>query len=151
MLSVEITNKNLTVSMEPEGESRWVRVVWNENTAEHIYSTDIIVSVHDRTGIVVDIATLINSENVKVSAYNATPTQDSKITQINISFDVRNLNELHSIIGKLMTISGVVEVQRSVVDIDERIYRYIESSQFNDALNTLEALNKMRELAVCVN
>jgi len=151
VLSVEITNKNLTVSMEPEGESRWVRVVWNENTAEHIYSTDIIVSVHDRTGIVVDIATLINSENVKVSAYNATPTQDSKITQINISFDVRNLNELHSIIGKLMTISGVVEVQRSVVDIDERIYRYIESSQFNDALNTLEALNKMRELAVCVN
>jgi len=97
---------------EPEDEGgRWVRVSW-ANTEGSLYSTTIDVKVLDRTGIVVDVASVLNALNVKITSFNARAASGG-VTDITIVVDVANRDELVSAMAKLMAVSGVTDVRRS--------------------------------------
>jgi len=97
---------------EPESENgRWVRVSWAD-TEGSLYSTIIDVQVFDRTGIVVDVASVLNALNVKIVSFNARMPREG-ITAITIVVDIRNRDELVSAMAKLMAVSGVTDVRRS--------------------------------------
>jgi len=96
---------------ELEEEGRWVRVSWAD-TEGSLYSTTIDVKVIDRTGIVVDVASVLNSLNVKIAAFNARAASGG-VTDITIVVEVRNRDELVSAMARLMGVSGVTDVRRS--------------------------------------
>jgi len=95
----------------PEEADRWVRVAWGE-TDGRLYPTTILVSVLDRTGIVVDVASLLNALNVKISSFFAKVT-DSGVVAVSVVVDVKNRDELISAMAKLMSVSGVTDVRRA--------------------------------------
>jgi len=97
--------------LEPEEGGRWVRVSWAD-TEGSLYSTTIDVQVLDRTGIVVDVATVLNVLNVKISSFNARAATGG-VTNITIVVDVKNRDELVSAMAKLMAVSGVTDVRRA--------------------------------------
>jgi len=97
----------------PEADGRWVRVSWGD-TGDTLYAATIDVQVLDRTGIVVDVASILNAMNVRISAFNAR-TMPGGNTMINIIIDIKNRNELVSAMAKLMGVSGVTDVRRADV------------------------------------
>ena len=96
---------------EPEEEGRWIRVSWAD-TDGSLYSTTIDVQVVDRTGIVVDVASVLNTMNVKIASFNARAASGG-VTDITIVVEVKNRDELVSAMAKLMAVSGVTDVRRS--------------------------------------
>ena len=97
--------------MEPEEGGRWIRVSWGD-TEGTLYATTIDVQVLDRTGIVVDVATVLNTLNIKITSFNARTTSGG-ITAITIVVEINNRDELVSAMAKLMSVSGVTDVRRT--------------------------------------
>ncbi|MDR2570321.1 MAG: bifunctional (p)ppGpp synthetase/guanosine-3',5'-bis(diphosphate) 3'-pyrophosphohydrolase [Oscillospiraceae bacterium] len=96
---------------ESEETDRWVRVSWAD-TSGSLYSTTIDVKAADRIGIVVDVASVLNTINVKISSFNAREASGG-MTDITIVIEVNNRNELISAMAKLMAVSGVTDVRRT--------------------------------------
>ena len=90
---------------------RWVHVSW-ANTEGREYSTTINIRVHDRSGIVIDIATVLNTLNIKIVSFNARATGDGLVT-VTIAVNIKNRDELIVAMAKLMSVSGVTDVRRS--------------------------------------
>jgi GTP pyrophosphokinase len=96
---------------ESEETDRWVRVSWAD-TDGSLYSTTIDVKVVDRTGIVVDVASVLNAISIKITSFNARAASGG-LTDITIVIEVNNRDELISAMAKLMAVSGVTDVRRA--------------------------------------
>ena len=64
----------------------------------------------DRNGLVLDIATVLNSLNAKVRTLSARDTAGQATTHVTL--EVRSLAELRTIMNRLAAIPGVSEVKR---------------------------------------
>ena len=95
---------------KPEESGRWISVSWADEIHE-MYSTSLTVISRERSGLVMDIATIMNALNTKVRTINARDTGDKSI--VNITMEIKDLGELKSIIAKLQGLKGVVEVRRN--------------------------------------
>ena len=70
------------------------------------------MSSKDRGGLVMDVATALNSLNAKVRSLTAREIGDG-LASITLSVEVNDLSELKVIMARLATVSGVSEVSRS--------------------------------------
>jgi GTP pyrophosphokinase len=95
----------------PEETGRWVRVGWAD-TEGHIYTTTIQIQVRDRTGIVVDVASVLNALHVKISSFNARDA-GSGLVFVSVDVNVKNRDELIAAMAKLMSVPGVTDVRRT--------------------------------------
>jgi len=95
----------------PEEANRWVGVSWAE-TEGRTYSTTIQVTVRNRTGIVVDIASVLNVLNIRISSFNAREAVGDLVS-VSVVVDVKNRDELIAAMARLMSISGVTDVRRT--------------------------------------
>lgn len=94
----------------PEDEGRWLNVSWADEIHES-YTTTLTVVSRERGGLVMDIATVMNALNTKVRSINARDTGDKSI--VVITLEIKGLDELKSVINRIQSISGVVEVNRN--------------------------------------
>ena len=94
----------------PEDEGRWLNVSWADEIHES-YTTTLTVVSRERGGLVMDIATIMNALNTKVRSINARDTGDKSI--VVITLETKGLDELKSVINRIQSISGVVEVNRN--------------------------------------
>jgi len=95
----------------PEDAGRWVRVGWAD-TQGRVYSTAIHILVRDRAGIVVDVASVLSTLNVRITSFNAKPAVNGTV-YVSVIVDVRNRDELVAAMAKLMSVSGVTDVRRA--------------------------------------
>ena len=96
---------------DPEETDRWIRVSW-VNTGDTLYSSTIEVQIVDRTGIVVDVASALNTQKIKIISFNARQATGG-ITLITIVVEVAHRDELISAMAKIMAIKGVTDVRRA--------------------------------------
>ena len=94
----------------PEDIGRWISVSWADEIKES-YATAITVVSRERSGLIMDIATIFNTLNSKVRTINARDTGDKSI--VNITLETTGLDELRVIVNKLASLPGVVEVNRN--------------------------------------
>lgn len=94
----------------PEDEGRWINVSWADEIHES-YTTTLTVVSRERGGLVMDIATVMNALNTKVRSINARDTGDKSI--VVITLETKGLDELKSVINRIQSVSGVVEVNRN--------------------------------------
>ena len=94
----------------PEDIGRWISVSWADEIKES-YATAITVVSRERSGLIMDIATIFNTLNTKVRTINARDTGDKSI--VNITLETTGLDELRVIVNKLASLPGVVEVNRN--------------------------------------
>jgi GTP pyrophosphokinase len=63
--------KNYLKSIEDnEDAGRWVRVTWANSDAD-VYSTALYLTVRERSGIVMDVATILNGLKIKMTSLSA--------------------------------------------------------------------------------
>ncbi|MBP3486344.1 MAG: bifunctional (p)ppGpp synthetase/guanosine-3',5'-bis(diphosphate) 3'-pyrophosphohydrolase, partial [Oscillospiraceae bacterium] len=96
---------------KPEEADRWVKVSW-VNSRLPDYKTALEVSAKDRDGLTLDIAMALSAAKVKVTALSARSLPDGHAT-INIVVEVKDKDELNSVINKLNNIQGVYYVARA--------------------------------------
>ena len=93
-----------------ENSGRWIRVNWAERTTDE-YNTTLLVVSTQRSGLVMDVATVLNSLNAKVRNLSARDV-DSNRSTVNITVEVHSLSELRLIINRLSGVHGVIRVAR---------------------------------------
>ena len=98
-------------SREPADEGRWINVSWASQITDSYVTTVIIIS-KDRSGLVMDIATVLNALNAKVRTLSARDN-GAGIALTNVTLEVKNAGELKYIMSRLASIPGVTEVTRN--------------------------------------
>ncbi|MCR5575863.1 MAG: bifunctional (p)ppGpp synthetase/guanosine-3',5'-bis(diphosphate) 3'-pyrophosphohydrolase, partial [Oscillospiraceae bacterium] len=96
---------------QPENEGRWVHVSWASKITDS-YLTTIVVSAKDRSGLVMDVATVLNALNAKVHSLSARTT-GINIGVVTVTLEVKDADELRRIIARLSRINGVSSVTRN--------------------------------------
>ncbi len=96
---------------QPENEGRWVEVSWASKITDS-YLTTIVVSAKDRSGLVMDVATVLNALNAKVHSLSARTT-GLNIGIVTVTLEVRDAAELRRIISRLTHVNGVSSVTRN--------------------------------------
>ena len=94
-----------------EEDGRWIDVAWTDEIVD-TYNTTITVIAKERQGVVLDVATVLNALNSKVRSMNARDTGDG-LSLVIVSLEVRDLEELQTIINRLTGIRGVTQVSRN--------------------------------------
>ena len=94
----------------PDEDGRWINCSWADEIRE-TYMTTLTVVSRERSGLVMDIATIMNALNSKVRSINARDTGDKSI--VTITLETKGLDELQTVVNRLQGISGVVEVNRN--------------------------------------
>lgn len=102
---------NYNKSLETEDSGRWINVAWADRITDS-YVTTVIIAAKDRNGLVMDIATVLNSINAKVRNLSAREINKGDAIA-SITLEVKNLNELRYIMGRLSAIPSVKQVSRN--------------------------------------
>ena len=92
-------------------DGRWIRVAWADKIVE-TYVTAICIIATDRNGLVMDIATVLNSINAKVRTLNARELSGGRAI-ITVSLEVHSASDLRYIMSRISSIRSVIEVTRN--------------------------------------
>ncbi len=101
---------NYLNDLRTERENRWIHVDWADTTPG-AYSTTLRILARDRNGLVLDVATVLNSLSAKVLSLNARGLPDGNAL-VHVTLEVLDLSALRLIIGRLRALGGVREVER---------------------------------------
>jgi GTP pyrophosphokinase len=101
----------IKASRDPEERSRWVRVHWADN-AEDNYPTALSIIANDRSGLVVDIATVLNAMKIRMLSFSAKNLDGVKVT-VSVTMEVSDRDALVSAMARLMTVAGVNDIRRA--------------------------------------
>ena len=93
-----------------ENEGRWISVGWADRITDE-YSTTLVLVSTQRSALVMDVATVLNSLNAKVRTLTARDVENNRSTAT-ITVEVHSLSELRLIINRLSAIHGVYRVAR---------------------------------------
>ena len=96
---------------QPENQGRWVKVSWADSITDS-YVTTVTIASKDRSGLVMDIATVLNALNAKVRSLTARDTGGG-LALTTVSLEVKDSGELKYIMGRLISIPGVSGVARN--------------------------------------
>ena len=95
----------------PENEGRWIKVDWAD-TITDVYVTTITISSRDRNGLVMDIATVLNSVNAKVRNLSSRAVGYGQAVTV-VTLEVRDISELRYIMNRIAGVAGVSSVMRN--------------------------------------
>ena len=96
---------------QPENQGRWVNVSWADSITDS-YVTTVTIASKDRSGLVMDIATVLNALNAKVRSLTARDT-GSGLALTTVTLEVKSNGELKYLMGRLDSIPGVSSVVRN--------------------------------------
>jgi GTP pyrophosphokinase len=96
---------------DPAEADRWVRVSW-ANTEEERYQTSLQITAQERGGLVMDIATMLNTMKVKLNSFSGKDLGNG-LASVFIVIEVKSRDELGMAMAKLSAIPGVKEIRRS--------------------------------------
>ena len=96
---------------KPDENGRWVKVSWVEGTLPG-YATSLDISAKDRDGLTLDIAMALSSAKVKMTTLMARGMPDGYASVL-LGLEVKNRDELNTVMNKLSQISGVYQVKRT--------------------------------------
>ena len=96
--------------LSPDGEGRWIRVAWARQITDS-YVTTLAIAAKDRSGLVMDIATVLNSLNAKVR--NLSARDNGGRALIVVTLEVKDLQELRYIMNRLESVPSVTAVSRN--------------------------------------
>ncbi len=102
---------NVTNTPEPE---RLIEVSWSHADDKQVYSVPIEIVAYDRGGLVRDISTAIDDENINMSAINVATRHD--IATFQVIMELEDLQQLTRILSRLVCIPSVVDARRKNVD-----------------------------------
>ena len=101
---------------EPE---RIIEVEWSMSNDEK-FIANLVISAFDRTGLVIEVATLITNMKVAMTSISAKSEKNNMAT-IKVSVEVTNTNMLEILMNKIMqSIKGIREIKRASKNVKSK-------------------------------
>ena len=97
-------------SDDEEHAGRWIPVSWASQITDS-YVTTITIAAKDRSGLVMDIATVLNALNAKVR--NLSARDNAGLALVVITLEVKSVTELKQTMNRLAGVPSVTEVTRN--------------------------------------
>lgn len=91
---------------------RLIDASWNVIDPSSIYPVDIEIVSYDRNNLLVDLMGLISSINVRIDSLSARSHYETKTASVSCTVYLNNLDNLYTLINKIKSITGVIEVNR---------------------------------------
>ncbi len=105
---------NVAISKQnEENASRWVSAHWEESKGGSVdmYEAQISIYVIDRMGIIADISIILTDMRVQLLQINTLKNgEDGGI--VNLKISCKNVDHYRSIVSRLKTVEGVVDITR---------------------------------------
>lgn len=93
-------------------DQRFIDVSWD--TEEKIsYQAEIQVKGTDRSGLLSEITIMLSESNLFVSSLNAR-TNKEKLAMINLTLEIKDIEQLNNLMKKLKKLRGVIDVYRVI-------------------------------------
>ncbi len=93
---------------EPE---RILKVSWGQAPQDK-YSVDIIVEAYDRTGLLRDITTLLDSAHINVTAMQTLSNGRSNTVDMMLGIEIKDFTQLSRILAKINQLPNIVSAER---------------------------------------
>ena len=93
-----------------QDEGRIIDVYWDEQK-QSSYMVEITIYANDRIGLLADIMNVIATSNVNIDSVKSN-TNKEKIATIEITIEVKNLEDLNHAVRKLGKVDSVYDVKR---------------------------------------
>ncbi len=90
-------------------KERLLQVDWGK--VEHTFPVAIKVKAYDRQGLMVDISTLLTSENVNIADVNVNVSRTLAV--INLIIEVKDLSQLSRILTRIESLPNILEAHRT--------------------------------------
>ncbi len=116
-VSVHRTDCINVIGMNEIDRSRLIEAEWLENADDgggSVYSTEIKIFASDRTGMLFDVSKIFTEANINVTAINSKSSRKNEKATIVVSFEIKRVEQLKSVMSKVRQIPGVIDVERSV-------------------------------------
>ena len=93
---------------------RLIEAEWEKGSenAQKEYLADINIFANNRNGLLVDVSRVFTEENIGIISVNCRINKQN-IATIYVSFNIHSTMELDSIIQKLRSIQGVLDIERN--------------------------------------
>ena len=104
---------HISSRLNPDGEGRWLEAEWAPGY-EGVFLTTLILTSVDRHDLLVDVALVLNTMNIKIRGY-AIKGKDGRgggRSNAILTIEVKNLEELRSAMSRLSAVRSVKEVLR---------------------------------------
>jgi len=88
---------------------RLVAVSWGSH--ERTYSVPVRIHAYDRQGLMGDISSLLNNENINIADVNVKTSQN--LADIKLVIEVRDIEQLSRILTRIENLPNVMEAQRT--------------------------------------
>lgn len=82
------------------------------DTNQESYITEIQVYCQNRTGLLVDISSILSERKIDVIGINSRISKQ-QIATITISFEVQNSEALNELIKKIRQVQSVIDIKRN--------------------------------------
>ncbi len=101
------------LQLEEVEQDRMIEVSWGEEASE-TYSVDIRIDAWDRAGLLRDIMTVMANEKISVVAVNTRTNKRENTARIQVTLEIRRLEELGRIMDKIGQLPNITDVHRQV-------------------------------------
>ncbi|MBO7250695.1 MAG: bifunctional (p)ppGpp synthetase/guanosine-3',5'-bis(diphosphate) 3'-pyrophosphohydrolase [Clostridia bacterium] len=98
----------------PDTKDRWLEAHWENqdgHSSSDVYEAQLKIHVYDRIGIIADITVALSEMKVFILQINTLNGQSDKST-VNLKICCKNVAHYHSIVSKLKSLDGVIDVTR---------------------------------------
>ena len=92
--------------------SRFIDVNWH-NEKKASYQAEIQVKGNDKPGLLTEITKMLSDSNLLVSSLNAR-TNKEKLALINLTLEIKNVEQLTSLMKKMKELDGVIDAYRVI-------------------------------------
>lgn len=99
------------VNLKTLEKERFIEASW-PNKNNNFFVASLIVTGENRSGLFVDVVTIINNYKYPIKNVNARVDKDYRAV-ICISVEIKNIDDLEALIRKISTVKGVYEVTRT--------------------------------------
>lgn len=101
----------MSAMKDAEDLNRWISVFWADDIKEN-FQTSLQLSAKDRSGLIMDIAAVLNNLKLPVLQMDARRLGDGYAI-VNIVLNINGKEQLEFVMNKLHSVSGIIDVKRS--------------------------------------
>ncbi len=107
---VSVHRRDCPNLQEIDAKERLMEIEWDQNKKSS-YHGDIQIKATDRTGLLTEITQVLTDTRVAVTSLNAR-TNKEKAVIINMTFEIKDINQLKDVMKRIKKLQGVMDVYR---------------------------------------
>ena len=115
-ISIHRTDCINMINVTDEDRARLIDAQWSvssdTDSSNNLYSAEIKIYAHDRSGVLLEISKIFTEEDLNVDSMTVRTNKQGTAT-ITVGFEINNVNQLGDIINKLRKVRSIIDIERT--------------------------------------